>query len=136
MLIRGVQVEMDRFMGSVTNELATITGLELTVAPRRPAHMTHKCAHKTHEGKKLACRICFPWNPAPPMRLVCMKISFAMFHEQCMLLGSTIPRTCIESGMCKLSIRCRHEHCVIQSKLWGRNLHALQLDADWHSPDN
>lgn len=37
-----VQVEMDRYMGCVSNELATITGLELTVAPRRPAHMTHK----------------------------------------------------------------------------------------------
>lgn len=39
-----LQVKMDRFMGSVTNELATITGLELTVAPRRAAHLTHKCA--------------------------------------------------------------------------------------------
>lgn len=36
---------MDRFMGTVTNELATISGLELTVAPRRAAHMTHKCVH-------------------------------------------------------------------------------------------
>ena len=36
------QVAMDRYMGCVSNELATITGLELTVAPRRPAHMTHK----------------------------------------------------------------------------------------------
>ena len=34
---------MDRFMGCVDNELASITGLELTVAPRRPAHQTHKC---------------------------------------------------------------------------------------------
>ena len=38
------QVKMDRFMGCVDNELASITGLELTVAPRRPAHTTHKCA--------------------------------------------------------------------------------------------
>ena len=38
------QVKMDPFMGCVDNELASITGLELTVAPRRPAHMTHKCA--------------------------------------------------------------------------------------------
>ena len=37
-----MQVTMDRFMGTVTNELATISGLELTVAPRRAAHMTHK----------------------------------------------------------------------------------------------
>lgn len=35
---------MDRFMGTVTNELATISGLELTVAPRRAAHLTHKYA--------------------------------------------------------------------------------------------
>ena len=35
---------MDRYMGSVTNELATVTGLELTVAPRRPAHATHRRA--------------------------------------------------------------------------------------------
>ena len=40
--MRELQVKMDRFMGCVDNELATITGLELTVAPRRPAHMTHK----------------------------------------------------------------------------------------------
>ncbi|KAK9904717.1 hypothetical protein WJX75_001194 [Coccomyxa subellipsoidea] len=37
-----IYVTMDRFMGTVTNELATISGLELTVAPRRAAHMTHK----------------------------------------------------------------------------------------------
>ena len=37
-----MQVTMDWYMGSVTNELATITGLELTVAPRRPAHATHR----------------------------------------------------------------------------------------------
>ena len=37
-----MQVTMDRYMGSVTNELATVTGLELTVAPRRPAHATHR----------------------------------------------------------------------------------------------
>ena len=39
-----MQVTMDRFMGSVTNELATVTGLQLTVAPRRPAHATHRRA--------------------------------------------------------------------------------------------
>ena len=37
-----MQVSMDRYMGSVTNELATVIGLELTVAPRRPAHATHR----------------------------------------------------------------------------------------------
>ena len=36
------QVNMDRYMGCVSNELATITGPELTVAPCRPAHMTYK----------------------------------------------------------------------------------------------
>jgi hypothetical protein len=41
-LLSLIKVKMDRFMGMVTNELATITGLELTVAPRRPSHMTHK----------------------------------------------------------------------------------------------
>ena len=41
-LFPALQVAMDRYMGCVSNELATITGLELTVAPRRPAHMTHK----------------------------------------------------------------------------------------------
>ncbi|CAL8464659.1 g4194 [Coccomyxa elongata] len=37
-----IYVTIDRFMGTVTNELATVSGLELTVAPRRAAHMTHK----------------------------------------------------------------------------------------------
>ncbi len=49
---------MDRFMGCVDNELATITGLDLTVAPRRPAHMTHKCARPlcpSEQPVALAC---------------------------------------------------------------------------------
>ena len=66
---------MDRYMGCVSNELATITGLELTVAPRRPAHMTHKCA---------ACPSAHTCSHAPAS-MSCSKA--AAQHESCKSIG-------------------------------------------------
>ncbi len=48
-------VRMDRYLGTVENELASITGMELMAAPRRAGGNAYTCAARCLHGRLLCC---------------------------------------------------------------------------------